>query len=89
MTKIAKSWQNSKDAFGFRNTIEIEVCYYPKDGTYSLERAFAYQERKTVITDLTDVFATVPEFNSIVDQIDWREVYAEEMSAKEEVYDEQ
>jgi hypothetical protein len=84
MCKLTKSWETKKDSYGFQNSIDIEVNYNPEDQTYSLEKVQSWNARKTIFTDLTDVFETVPEFNKIIDQINWSEVYAEEMAAKEE-----
>jgi hypothetical protein len=86
-TKLSKSFETTRNDIGDYNSLDIEVNYFPEDETYSLESVTAYNKRKGTVTDLTEIFYTVGAFEKIVDQIDWREVYAEEM-AEREVYDE-
>jgi hypothetical protein len=79
---LTKTFESLSHDLGRSTSISITVYYDPKDGNYSLERASSYSERDRVVTDLTEQFENVP-FNNIIDQIDWNEVYAEEMAERE------
>jgi hypothetical protein len=83
---LTKTFESSDHDCGRSTSLSITVDYDPKNETYSFERASSYSEKDRVVTDLTEQFENVP-FNNIVDQIDWNEVYAEEMAAKEEYYE--
>jgi hypothetical protein len=83
---LTKTFESSAHDCGKSTSISITVDYDPTAGNYSLEKASSFSEKDRVVTDLTEQFENVP-FNNIVDQIDWNEVYAEEMAAKEEYYE--
>jgi hypothetical protein len=83
---LTKTFESSDHDCGKSASLSITVDYDPKDRAYSFERASSYSEKDRVVTDLTEQFDNVP-FNNIIDQIDWNEVYAEEMAAKEEYYE--
>jgi hypothetical protein len=79
---LTKTFESSDHDCGRSTFLSITVDYDPDDQTYSFERASSYSEKDRVVTDLTEQFENVP-FNNIVDQIDWSEVYAEEMAERE------
>lgn len=83
---LTKTFESYDHDLGNSTSLSITVDYDPKDGTYSLEKASSFSEKDRVVTDLTEQFENVP-FNNIVDQIDWNEVYAEEMAEREEYYE--
>lgn len=83
---LTKTFESSDHDCGRSTSLSITVDY-STDGTYSLEKASSYSEKDRVVTDLTEQFETVSFLNNIIDQIDWSEVYAEEMAAKEEYYE--
>jgi hypothetical protein len=79
---LTKTFESSDHDLGKSTSLSITVDY-STDGTYSFEKASSYSAKDRVVTDLTEQFENVP-FNNIVDQINWNEVYAEEMAEKEE-----
>jgi hypothetical protein len=81
--KLSKSFETTRNDIGDYNSIEISVDYDTNEETYSIESVTAYNKRKGTVTDLTEIFYTVGAFEKIVDGIDWREVYAEEMAERE------
>lgn len=83
MAKISKVFQTTPNDIGDYNSIDIEVDYSPVDNTFSVENVYCWNSRKSVITDITEIFYTVAEFSKIADQIDWREVYYNELAEKE------
>jgi hypothetical protein len=84
MAKISKIYETTKkDVYGFTNQIQIDVDYDPEENAYSVEQVYSWNQRKSVITDITEIFMEVPEFSKILDEIDWREIYCMEMAEKE------
>jgi hypothetical protein len=79
---LTKTFESSDHDCGRSTSLSITVDY-SKDGTYSFERASSYSEKDRVVTDLTEQFENVPCLNNSIDQIDWNEVYAEEMAERE------
>jgi hypothetical protein len=79
---LTKTFESSDHDLGKLTSLSITVDY-STDGTYSFEKASSYSEKDRVVTDLTEQFETVSYLNNIVDQIDWNEVYAEEMAERE------
>jgi hypothetical protein len=79
---LTKTFESSDHDCGKGTSLSITVDYDPKDLAYSFEKASSYSEKDRVVTDLTEQFENVP-FNNIIYQIDWNEVYAEEMAERE------
>jgi hypothetical protein len=79
---LTKTFESLSHDLGKSTSISITVDYDPANEAYSLEKASSFSEKDRVVTDLTEQFENVP-FNNIVDQIDWNEVYAEEMAERE------
>lgn len=89
MTKLSKIFETKGDVYGFRNSLDIHVEYNPQDDSIDNLSVNSYSYRKGVFIDLTDIFDEVPELVTLIDNIDWREIYREEKIAKqEEVWDE-
>jgi hypothetical protein len=84
---LTKTFESSAHDCGRSTSLSITVDYDPKNETYSFEKASSYSEKDRIVTDLTEQFETVSYFNNIIDQINWSEVYAEEMAEKEEYYE--
>jgi hypothetical protein len=80
---LTKTFESSDHDCGRSTSLSITVDYDPKNETYSFERASSYSEKDRVVTDLTEQFENVPCLNNSIDQIDWSEVYAEEMAERE------
>jgi hypothetical protein len=78
---LTKTFESSDHDLGNLTSLSITVDY-STDGTYSFEKASSYSEKDRVVTDLTEQFENVP-FNNIIYQINWSEVYAEEMAERE------
>lgn len=83
--KLRKTWSED-DIFGFCNSVNIDVDYNPKDGSVSLDYATAYDARKTAMINITWLFEQSVVFGKIINEIDWEEIYAQELAAKEEDY---
>jgi len=88
MANLTKTFETEKDSYGFTNDLTINVNYNEEENSIDGLEVYAYNSRKCVITDLTELFETVPEFVTLVDNIAWREIYAND-KAEKEVYDEQ
>lgn len=84
---LTKTFSTEDHDFGYNNSIDIRVDYDPQYRDVELERVFAFNSKDSCITDITELFEKMP-FCKIVSEIDWNEVYAEEMAEKEEYYEE-
>jgi hypothetical protein len=84
---LTKTFESSEHDCGKGTSLSITVDYNPKNETYSFEKASSYSEKDRVVTDLTEQFESVPCLNNSIDQINWSEVYAEEMAEREEYYE--
>jgi hypothetical protein len=80
---LTKTFESSDHDCGRSTSLSITVDYDPDDQTYSFEKASSYSEKDRVVTDLTEQFENFSLFNNAIYQIDWSEVYAEEMAARE------
>lgn len=81
--QVTKTFETTRNDIGDYNSIDIEVDYSPVDNTFSVENVYCWNSKKGVITNITEIFYTVAEFSQIADQIDWREVYYNELAEKE------
>jgi hypothetical protein len=79
-TKLTKVFEQQNG-----NTIEVNCRYEEWTDDVEISYVMCYNYKKRVFTDLTELFDTLPELQKLVNNINWRENYAEYMVAKEEV----
>ncbi len=84
MTKLRKTFETKTDPWGFRNSIDVNVNYNNSDKSIDELYVMFYSERFRNGSDITELFETVPEFISLVDNIDWEKIYADKMAARAE-----
>jgi hypothetical protein len=78
-TKLTKVFEQKNG-----NTIEVNCRYEEWTEDVDVTEVICYNYKKRVFTDLTELFDTLPELQKLVNNINWRENYAEYMAAKEE-----
>ncbi len=82
--KLQKVFKNkNRDAYGFTNDITIFCDYDPQERSIDNIQAKCWNARKADLTDLTSIFMEEP-FYSIIDGIDWEEIYREKKEAENE-----
>lgn len=82
MTKLSKIYETKPDPYGFRNQIEVDVDYNPDDNSIDNMIVWFYSYRYRAHSNITDLFETVPELISLVDNINWEEIYIDYMTEK-------
>lgn len=78
MAKISKSFE-TKD----NNFLEVRADYNEYFDTILSISVVSFNNAKRIYTDLTEIFETVPELVNLVDNINWREIYREDLTEKE------
>jgi len=80
--KLTKTFITKSKERGFENHLDIELDYNYEDGSLDNIEVKAWSGRRLMFTDLTDLFLSEP-FYSIIDSIDWEEIYQQGIYSKE------
>lgn len=83
MTRLIKILETKPDSWGSTKSINVKVDFDPNENSIS-NLMVTFSDRLRNTSDITDLFETVPEFVNLVDNIDWNEIYSNEMAARAE-----
>lgn len=82
MANVSKIFRKENPERTLDSEIEVSVDYNEAENSISDLRVTAYNYCSCKIVDITPVFDGFPEFITIIDNIDWREVYREHLASK-------